>query len=625
MSAEEQMHEPLREPLDEPMRAPIGEQAAEGMNEPVDGWQVEEPAVRPTPQRPGVWRLVLIGAAAAGLVLAAQFVDGVVHLPTGSGAQGAVATGEAAVSAAAPWVTSASVGCPGQYLGVADEQARAQVGLMAATAPPEVLDDPDGVGDPVGSASLHLTGGGARDVAADPLGMEIDDPSGAWLQAAGRRAAGVVAGQITLSTEPGGRGLSLAACTGAQEVQWLVGGSGEPGRSEQLVLVNPGADAVTATVSIWGAEGPVTTTGGVGIVVPAHGQVVHLVDGFAPAVESPVIRVEAGGGPVVAHLGVLSRDGTTDLGSEIVTSAAEPSTDLVLPALPRQGADKDGGAESGPVTVRLVAPGDQQAVVDLTALTKAGAQRLSAHVTRIPAGHTVDVVLDDLPAGANALRIRSDVPVTAGAQSQFLPSSKTPVVVKDGAATKDVKDSTKKTSKPPAKDSPKPTPKATVKDTAKATPKATAKATDKDTGGSTSGPTQAEPLVHPAGDLAWVAATPLHTGPVGIAIPDLSALPGAKLTLAVTAVDAVDARLVWLRADGSTFTDDLDRIPNDSTRTIAVPAAARAVWVLPEGTAGVAASLHVVGADALGAFAASTTLPGVPWTRVVTQVQVRTP
>ncbi|MDO5739570.1 MAG: DUF5719 family protein [Ornithinimicrobium sp.] len=597
MSGEEQMDHPMGEPVVETVDEPLVETTVELLNEAMDDAQVEGTAEWQTPRHPGLWRLVLIGAAAAGLVLAAQFVDGVVHLPLGSAAQGVVATDEAAVSAASPWVTSASVGCPGQYLGVADDAARAQVGLMAATAPTEVIDDPGGGGTPVGSASLHLTRGGERDVAADPVELEVDDPSGAWLQAEGRRAAGAVASQVALSTEPGGRGLSVAACTGAQEVQWLVGGSGEPGRSEQLVLVNPGADAVTATVSIWGADGPVTMTGGGGIVVPPHGQVVQLVDGFAPAVESPVIRVEAGGGPVVAHLGVLSRDGTTDLGSEIVTNAAEPSTDLVLPALPREGTDEDEGAESGPVTVRLVAPGDQPAVVDLTALTKDGAQRLSSHVTRIPAGHTVDVVLDDLPAGVNALRIRSDVPVTAGAQSQFLPRSKTAVVVKGEAATKDVKDSTKKTTKPPAKD----------------------------TGTSTSGPTQAEPLVHPAGDLAWVAASALHTGPVGIAIPDLSGLPGAELTLAVTAVDAVDARLVWLRADGTTFTDDLDRIPNDSTRTIVVPAAARAVWVMPEGTAGVAAALHVVGADDLGPFAASTTLPGVPWTRVVTQVQVRTP
>ncbi|GGK67092.1 DUF5719 family protein [Ornithinimicrobium pekingense] len=460
----------------------------------------------------------------------------------------------------------------------------------ASTAAP---DEAASTSAPDGTSVLRATDPASLSVDLEhgiPAGISLERASSALVEASGTIAPGVVGGQLGLGTEPGSRGLTLAGCVPAGEAQWLVGGGSAPGRAEQLVLTNPGPDPVTVAVAVWGAEGPVTTTGAGSIVVPGGGRAVELLDGLAPAVDAPVVGVTATGGPVVAHLAETYRDGTTDRGTEVVPPVAAPATDLVVPALP---AAPEGHERQ--VVLRVAAPGDRQAVVELTALTPEGAVRLSDQVTRVPAGSTVDLALDDLPEGATALRLRADEPVTGGARLEVLPAEDDPLVVDPATAT----------ANPAEGDA--------------------ATATDGPDGdGDSDGTEQGEPLLRAAGDVAWVGATAPAGGPAGLALPDRSGVPGAAAALALSAVDATTAWVTWVDEEGTQTSRSVE-LPNDTTELVALPPEARAVWVGTTGGAGVASAVHVTGGDDRGPLVASSTVPQLPWTRQVTQVRPAVP
>lgn len=418
-----------------------------------------------------------------------------------------------------------------------------------------------------------------------PVAASLEGPTSAVVTALRETAPAVVGGLLASGSVSGARGATVAGCDAAAETSWLVGGDDAPGRTEQLVLTNPGPDPVTVEVAVWGSEGQVTTTGAGAVVVPAGGRTVETLDALAAGVDAPVVRVRASGGPVVAHLAEYYRDGTTDRGAEIVSAATAPATDLVVPALPAVPED-----HAAQVVLRVAAPGDAEAVVDLTALTTEGAVRLADQVTRVPAGSTVDVVLDDLPEGAVALRLRSDEPVVAGARLEVLPSDDEPVVLPG--------------------DDPGP-------GSAAGEPKEDA---DEESEEDESGPAQAEPLVRPAGAIAWVAGTLPSTTPTGMALPDRSLVPDGSAELALTAVDGTTAWVTWVDGEGEETARWVD-LSNDTTVVLTVPEEARAVWVVGAGPAGVAAAVHVAGADELGPYLASATLPQVPWQRRLTEVR----
>ncbi|MGD8150166.1 DUF5719 family protein [Ornithinimicrobium sp. Y1694] len=627
------------------------------------------------------WRPTVAVLAAAGLVWGAGWLaEGGVQLGSTTPSDSAEATTNGPVA----YVESASLACPGPVpggvgtathadasgaSGEEDDGDAARALVVAASAPAEVgefagqegaaeqdsgvegvatgesLDARGSTGE--GSGPMLYEGDGSSDAAAggasggsaggdgSPLAdLTIEADAAGLVAATGAGAPGVVGGQLSLSTEPGARGLSLTGCGAAAETQWLVAGGHEAGRSEHLVLSNPGENAVTVDVAVYGADGLVTTTGASGLVVPAHGRSVHLLDALAPSVEAPVVQVRASGGPVVAHLAEYHREGTTDLGAEIVGAAAAPSTDLVIPAM-LLGGENGGGAEavSPAVTLRLVAPGDSSAVVDLTALTPDGAVRLSEDVTRVPAGTTVDVVLEDLPDQVNALRVRSASPVTGGLKVELPPSGDEPVEPGDDAATTGGPDGAAVTGGPDdAATTAGPDDAATTAgpDDAATTaePDDAATTAGPDGASTTAGPPatpQAEPLVRPAGELAWVPAVTLSTTPIGMGIPDLAALSGGTARVAVTVLDATPVRVTWLLDDGTSRADDLDAAGNDTTVVLGVPTDARAVWVEGGGEAGVVASLVVTGQDLLGPYLAAAPLTGVPWERSLTSTRVLTP
>lgn len=458
----------------------------------------------------------------------------------------------------------------------------------AALAPPELFAE-----QPTGQRSATLSpvaGSAGSDVLELRADQEVAETPPAedatsLLTATGPGAPGLVGGHLSVGTGSGSRGAALVGCAAAAAEHWLLGGDAAAGRTEQVVLTNPGTDPVRVDLEVHGAEGPVEATGASGLVVPAGGRLVRPLDALAPGTAAPAVHVAAEGGPVTAHLVDTSREGTTDLGVDVTGPSAEAARDLVIPPLPDAGAD---GTET---VLRLLAP-EADAVVELGALTEDGAATPGTSAVRVAAGTTTDVPLDGLPEGAVGLRVRSDHPVTASLQVRLAPSGDEPVdqevaeqETTDGEAA-----------------------------TATAAPDgATATGSPQD---------QEQPLVRPAGELAWVPAAGPATQPVGIGLPDRAAVPGAETSLSVAVLDATVVEVLLRAADGSTRVETLE-LGNDSTALLPLAPDVRGVWVRPAeegGTGVVAAAVHLTGSDDLGPYRAAAVLAAVPWSREVTGV-----
>lgn len=612
-------------------------------------------------RRAGVLRLCAALVAGGALVGTAAATDVTVG-PREAGP--AAPAAQTSAPDRASYLTEAVLACPGTPEGT-DEVGAGLTTLAVASAPEDVFSGamlPDG--DPGGMVLALAGAGGGEDATegttedsaeegGEAFGATLEVGRWGLLRAHGQQAPGVVGSQVSLVPDAGTRGWALSPCLQPEDLVHLVGGGEGAGRVEHLIITNPASDPVTVDVEVFGADGAVTTVGGSGLVIPAHGRLVKRLDALAPSVQQPVVRITAQGGPVAAHLTERHREGTTDLGREVAAPAASPDRELVLPALP--------GSTEGEqtVTLRLFAP-EAEAVVELRALTDSGAAVPETAVVRVPAGGTTEVELEDLPA-ASALRLRSDEPVTAGALLRVTPSSDEPIVVgeggPDGAARTAGPDSAARTAGPDG------AARTTAQDQASSTAgpdEATATA-QPDEAARTAAPAdeeadrQTEPVLHPAGETAWVAAVRLSQTPLGMAVPDLADVPrladlpgtsdeegadgdeegpGARdegaeqqgadelhppLTLAVSVADATTASVLWLERDGGVSREEL-ALAHDTTQLLEAPAEAVAFWVLPTGEAGVAAALHLSGADVVGPYLSATSVPPVPWTRQVPAV-----
>lgn len=375
---------------------------------------------------PGL-RLVGIAALAAGAVLVGARVEAPVTLA----ALGEPVAGRP--SQPGPVVeplSRAQLTCVGpEALGLADgtvEETPMSVTAAAAAAPRNLVPTPgsDGGGDDGSAGSLLLEGtpastdadpepvtGQAPDRA--PVELTVSEAQGVQIAGDGAAAMGLAAVQWSVAETEFARGLTAAPCATPSTESWLLAGGGEAGRLERLVLLNPSSDAITVDVTVHGAQGVNPSTGGQDVVVPGQGRVVLLVDAIAEGEQSPALRVTSSGGPVVAALGDRWLDGSVDRGLELTPPAAPPEVSQVVPIV-----------ADGPVTditaqvLRVVVPGEVEAIVQVRALTPDGPLRVENDVTRVAGGSAVDIDISDVPDGATAVQVTSDEPVTAAAMTE---------------------------------------------------------------------------------------------------------------------------------------------------------------------------------------------------------------
>lgn len=312
-------------------------------------------------------------------------------------------------------VTDAEFLCPGTELTGIDDvpDVSTSVRVVAGTAPAAVL----GVDPPAstGAVTLAVASGPTVPDAADGerttqrgavVTTTASEDGVVRAAGSGGLAPALLAAQESDPREDQVAGLASTACPAPAAESWLTGGSAEPGRQERLLLLNPGANPVTVDIAVAGRRGPIVTGAATGVVVPARSRHSVLLDALAPDEAAPFFHVTTRGGFVGAVLADHWLDGVTPRGFADVPGLAAPATEQVIPAV------------TGPGSVRLHAPGEQDAVVEVRLLTPDGPSALpdGAGVLRVPAGTTAEVPLTKLPSGVSALQIRSDEPVVAAAQ-----------------------------------------------------------------------------------------------------------------------------------------------------------------------------------------------------------------
>lgn len=226
-------------------------------------------------------------------------------------------------------------------------------------------------------------------------------------RATGGLAPGFAAEQLSRAASGDRRGLADVACAAPGTDFWFVGGGTTVGRRGRLVLTNPLDTPAQVDVTLYGPDGVVAAPGGRGLRVGPRASRVLLLDALAPGLTRTAVHVQVRAGRVAAALAQQVQQGLTPAGWDWVPVAAGPARTLTIPGVPPGG---------GARLLRLVAPGDRDATVQLRLLTSDGSfTPPGGDVVALPAGSVAEV---DLSAGLRgrpaAVLVEADVPVTGG-------------------------------------------------------------------------------------------------------------------------------------------------------------------------------------------------------------------
>jgi hypothetical protein len=374
--------------------------------EPVgDDYPVDESAVVPKPKRTArgaaiVGARVVAGtvgmAVAAAAILTASFVP----LPTVyQGLDPVVVT---------PVPAAQGLVCPGGVLRLGDE-----TGQGATTA--SALGDADTrfastAGD---VESAPLTGPDAASGTPVQLSAPVAD-AGAddLLLLTGAQSQSVATEQVG--------GFAASACSQIATETWLAGGSTAVGRTTLVTLANPTDTASTVSLDITSEAGAVSAPGTTGIVVQPHSQRVLSLAGFAPEVQSPVVRVTSRGGQIVASLQQSIVRGLETGGVDVIGATATPASTQVIPGfvISRSAALQTRLGEEGYTdltsVLRVLVPGADPATMQVSIVSDDPAVAGMAFSLPMQPGVVVDVPIEDLADGTYTVTIDSDAPAVAG-------------------------------------------------------------------------------------------------------------------------------------------------------------------------------------------------------------------
>lgn len=231
-------------------------------------------------------------------------------------------------------------------------------------------------------------------------------------RAVGSLAPGFSVTQTERTVDGSGRGLASTACLPTGADFWFVGAATGVGQHAVLVLTNPEAATASVDVTFYGHDGVVDAPGGRGVQVPARTRVELALDRLAPGARLLALHVEVQVGRLSAAVTETDVDGHRPLGTDWIPGSLAPTTELVVPGVPRVASDRE-----GKVWLNLAAPG-AGAVVKLSLVAPDGTFRpLGAEVVDVPADTVRSVDLTKALRGEHAaILVSSDHPVTAGAR-----------------------------------------------------------------------------------------------------------------------------------------------------------------------------------------------------------------
>ncbi|MEQ4205236.1 DUF5719 family protein [Actinopolymorpha sp. B9G3] len=236
------------------------------------------------------------------------------------------------------------------------------------------------------------------------------------VSAQGSIAPGTTAGQITRTGEGPLRGLAESACTSPGSEFWFVGTSSQLGRHGRVYLTNTDNADAQVELRLYDENGPVDADSIHSLAVKARSQAVVELDQLAPTSKRLAVAVVSTRGRVVAALRDDALEGETPVGVDWVPTAARPGRDVVIPGV---------APGRGERVLSIVAPGDSTASVDLSVLAAEGSfQPAELGRVDVKPGTVAEVRLDSATQRqAAAIRLTSDVPITATMRSQLGPST----------------------------------------------------------------------------------------------------------------------------------------------------------------------------------------------------------
>jgi hypothetical protein len=228
----------------------------------------------------------------------------------------------------------------------------------------------------------------------------VPAPGGVVIQASGAMAKGLEAEQVL----PGGK--VSARCDGPGTDFWFVAPGAFTIGHIRLFVMNVGGQAADVDVQAYTDAGPLQGSTDTGVAVAPHTMVTQSLDKMLHGTRMIALNVRTSVGQVVAA--VEETKGAARTGAWLPPSAT-PGTQVVIPGMP---------PTAGTRQLFVAVPGTQAAHITLSAVTSKG----SYHPTGgggldIPGGSVAQLSLPSLSARYGALRISSNVPITAALMS----------------------------------------------------------------------------------------------------------------------------------------------------------------------------------------------------------------
>ncbi len=345
-----------------------------------------------------------VGVAVAVVTIAAAAL---VPLPTAQ----SVAPSELVT----PVPTAQLLVCPGSILRLSDDTGAGATQASAIGTPTTSSDSSSGSVDTT-PLDQSDAGTGGTDAAPQVISTPPNpaDPTERVLLS-GAQVQDVAEGDFV--------GLAAADCGVASADLWLAGGATTVGRTTLLTLSNPTEVPATVELEIFGEDGAITAPGTSGIVVPASGQRVLPLAGFAPDVESPVVHITSSGGQIVADVQQSTVRGLVPGGIDIVGPTVAPSTENLIPGLLVSGAgDIEANLGIGPgfedlqTILRVFVPGTEAADATIRVIPEDGIGTGTSFDFSFDAGRVMDVPIPDLADGSYTVRVESTVPLVTAAR-----------------------------------------------------------------------------------------------------------------------------------------------------------------------------------------------------------------
>jgi Family of unknown function (DUF5719) len=222
---------------------------------------------------------------------------------------------------------------------------------------------------------------------------------GVVVNATGAMAQGLEVEQIAAG------GLPTASCGSPGTDFWFTGPGQHSTSKIDLFLMNPSAQTVDADVDLYTDAGPLQGPSDTGITVPPHGMVMQSLATTLRGSRSIALHVRTSAGQVVAAV----QESTGAGPGAWLPPAQTPATKLVLPGLP---------GTPGSRQVYLAVPGIQGARINLAAVTARGSyEPTGAGGIDLPGGSAAEITLPSLGGIPAALKLTSNVPVTAVAMA----------------------------------------------------------------------------------------------------------------------------------------------------------------------------------------------------------------